>query len=48
MRKQIAAANWKMNLNLNEAKNLVNELINHNYESESRVLRHLPYLPDGL
>lgn len=45
MRKQIAAANWKMNLNLNEAKNLVNELIDNNYElnNDHVVLIAVPF-----
>ena len=30
MRKQIAAANWKMNLNLQQAKDLLGEIINKN------------------
>ena len=32
MRKQIAAANWKMNLNLNEAESLVNDILNRDYD----------------
>lgn len=30
MRKQIAAANWKMNLNLQQAKDLLDEIVNKN------------------
>jgi triosephosphate isomerase len=45
MRKQIAAANWKMNLNLNEAQNLVNELIIQTYElkNDNLVLIAVPF-----
>jgi triosephosphate isomerase len=45
MRKQIASANWKMNLNLKEAENLVNELISHPYElkDDHIVLLAVPF-----
>lgn len=46
MRKQISAANWKMNLNLNEAQNLVTELASHNYEfkNDHLVLIAVPFI----
>ncbi len=45
MRKQIAAANWKMNLNLSEAKNLVNEIISSSYglNNDQIVLIAVPF-----
>ena len=46
MRTQISAANWKMNLNLIEAQNLVNELISYNYEfkNDNYVLIAVPFI----
>ena len=39
MRKQIAAANWKMNLNLNEAESLVRDIVKMDYDlNENRIV----------
>ena len=38
MRKQIAAANWKMNLNLSEAKTLLTELKNTTFNLSKNQL----------
>ncbi len=49
MRKQIAAANWKMNLNLNEAETLLNELLatNHSLSANQEAIFAVPaiYIP---
>ncbi len=48
MRKQIAAANWKMNLTLNQANELLDELINQNTQvaagHEAVIAVPYPYL----
>ena len=44
MRKQIAAANWKMNLSLSQAKQLVSDLQNQNVsisENQQVLRKHL-------
>lgn len=45
MRKQIAAANWKMNLTLKQANELLDELINQNIslDSEHEAVIAVPY-----
>ncbi len=45
MRKQIAAANWKMNLTFNQANELLDELISQNIEldSEHEAVIAVPY-----
>lgn len=45
MRKQIAAANWKMNLSLQEAEKLTNELLSNNYNlsENQQVLLGVPF-----
>lgn len=45
MPKQIAAANWKMNLNLTEAKNLLEDFKNRNYEltENQQVIIAVPF-----
>jgi triosephosphate isomerase len=49
MRKQIAAANWKMNLNLNEAETLLNELLatDHSLSANQEAIFAVPaiYIP---
>lgn len=49
MRKQIAAANWKMNLNYQQAENLLDELVNTPHELKADQLAvfavPFPYLP---
>ncbi len=47
MRKKIVAGNWKMNLNLEEAKVLVSELkVSLDNHSAERVAQNRPTLPD--
>ncbi len=45
MRKQIAAANWKMNLTLQEAENLIDELIStpHQLSSNQEAVFGIPF-----
>ncbi|MEO6288841.1 MAG: triose-phosphate isomerase [Ginsengibacter sp.] len=45
MRKQIAAANWKMNLDVNQANDLLDALINENiaFKSGSEAVIAVPY-----
>lgn len=45
MRKQIAAANWKMNLNLSQAENLLNELLKKTYHltANQEVIIGVPF-----
>ena len=49
MRKQIAAANWKMNLNLNEAEALLNEILatDHSLSANQEAIFAVPaiYIP---
>ncbi len=45
MRKQIAAANWKMNLSLQQAEQLMNELLatDHNVGKDQQVVLAVPF-----
>jgi triosephosphate isomerase len=43
MRKQIAAANWKMNLTLQQATELAGALVNENLENDQLVIFGVPY-----
>lgn len=45
MRQQIAAANWKMNLTLNQAENLLNEILKapHNLQAHQKVVLAVPF-----
>lgn len=45
MRKQIAAANWKMNLNLEQANELLDEIVNKNIElsEDQQVVFGVPF-----
>jgi triosephosphate isomerase len=49
MRKQIAAANWKMNLSLSEAETLLNQLLatEHNLNANQEAIFAVPaiYIP---
>ncbi len=49
MRKQIAAANWKMNLNAEEASNLLDEIYSKSIElsSNQMVVLSIPYIYIG-
>ncbi|MEP6595385.1 MAG: triose-phosphate isomerase [Ginsengibacter sp.] len=43
MRKQIAAANWKMNLTLKQSKELVDALLNENLKDDQLVVFGVPF-----